>query len=194
MPRTTRCETFFARDRETWRSWLAENHTSKTEIWLVLFKKHVDEPCISYDAAVEEALCFGWIDGKLRRIDDRKHQIRFTPRKPRSIWSESNKKRVKQLTAEGRMTEAGLALVREAKKSGAWKRASEKRTETVPPDLEAALARNKRAKKNFESFAPGYRRSYIAWVLDAKREVTRQRRIREVVKRSAQNKRPGIDM
>jgi uncharacterized protein YdeI (YjbR/CyaY-like superfamily) len=187
-------ETFFARDRETWRTWLEQNHASKREIWLVLFKKHVEEPCISYDAAVEEALCYGWIDGKLRRIDDRKHQIRFTPRKPKSIWSESNKKRVRKMMAEGRMTEAGLALVRAAKKSGAWKKASDSRAETVPLDLEAALARNKRAKKNFDNFAPGYRRSYIAWVLDAKREETRTRRIREVVKRSAQNKRPGIDM
>ena len=187
-------ETFFARDRKTWRTWLEENHATRQEIWLVLLKKHIDEPCISYDAAVEEALCYGWIDGKLKRIDDREHKIRFTPRKPKSVWSESNKKRVRKMTAEGRMTEAGLALVRAAKKSGAWKKASERRTETVPTDLETALARNKRAKKNFRGFAPGYQRSYIAWVLDAKREETRKRRIREVVKRSAQNKRPGIDM
>lgn len=190
MPEIT--ETFFARDRATWRSWLARHHGSKREIWLVRNKKHVTEPCISYDEAVEEALCFGWIDGIVKRIDDRQHAIRLSPRKKNSVWSPSNKKRVARMVRAGRMTDAGSALVRAAKESGAWDRADERQQPlVVPADLEAALARNKRAHERFCAFAPSHRRAYIAWVIEAKRQATRDRRIREVVKRSAADLKPG---
>jgi uncharacterized protein YdeI (YjbR/CyaY-like superfamily) len=111
-------ETFFAPDRATWRAWLEANHARAGEIWLVFLKKHVGEPCVTLDEAVEEALCFGWIDGHLRRIDERSHALRFTPRKPTSQWSAGNKERVERLTREGRMAPAGLALVAVAKTSG----------------------------------------------------------------------------
>jgi len=184
-------ETFFAEDRETWRAWLAEHHRDKGEIWLLFCKKHTGEPCVSYDAAVEEALCFGWIDGILKRVDDRQHVVRFSPRKPRSRWSDSNRRRVRALIASEKMTEAGMELVRAAKESGAWQRAG-KRTATPPPDLAAALARNRRAQRNFDGFARSYRESYVAWVIDAKREETRRKRVREVVRRSARGIKPGI--
>lgn len=188
-------ETFFAGSRAAWRAWLEKNHGSKNEIWLILLKVHVKRRCVSYDEAVEEALCFGWIDGKMRRIDDEKHGIRFTPRKPGSAWSDLNKRRVSRLVKKGRMTRAGLAKVEEAKNRGTWERGSGKReTDEVPPDLGKALERNRKAARNFESFAPSYRRMYVAWVLDAKREDTRRRRIRIVVRRSAMNTKPGIDM
>jgi uncharacterized protein YdeI (YjbR/CyaY-like superfamily) len=194
MPKIT--DTFLAKDRATWRCWLERHGSSKTEIWLVFYKKkHVEKTgaaCVSYDEAVEEALCFGWIDGILKRIDDTQHVIRFSPRKPRSVWSESNKKRVRRLTKEKRMTEAGLALVRAAKKDGRWARDKAVEEAQVPDDLAAALARNKKARACFDGFALSYRRSYIHWVLDAKRAETRKRRIREVVRRSAQNKKPGM--
>ena len=113
-------ETFFAPDRAAWRAWLDAHHASAAEIWLVFLKKHVGEPCVTLDEAVEEALCFGWIDGLLRRIDERSHVLRFTPRKPASQWSASNKARVERLTREGRMAPAGLAAVATAKANGAW--------------------------------------------------------------------------
>ena len=113
-------ETFFAPDRAAWRAWLEANHASAPEIWLVFLKKHVAEPCVSLDEAVEEALCFGWVDSLLRRIDDRSHALRFTPRKPGSRWSASNKARVERLTREGRMAPAGLAAVAAAKERGTW--------------------------------------------------------------------------
>jgi uncharacterized protein YdeI (YjbR/CyaY-like superfamily) len=188
-------DTFFATDRRTWRAWLRKNGRRTSEIWLVFYKKHTGERCVSYDAAVEEALCWGWIDGKLRRIDDRKHMVRFTPRRPGSIWSEANKARVRRMIRQGKMTRAGLALVEDAKKSGQWQRASARETaDEPPPDLKRALARNRKARENFEAFAPSYRKMYVAWVLDAKREETRKRRIAKVVERSAQNKKPGIDL
>lgn len=191
MPEIT--ETFCAVNRRAWRAWLAEHHQDKTEIWLLCYKKHTKQRCVSYDAAVEEALCFGWIDGLLKRIDDTQHVIRFTPRKPQSQWSPSNKRRVAAMIRAGKMTEAGLALVRAAKRSGAWQRADESRKEVkVPADLQRALERNQRAAQNFAAFAPGYRRDYIRWVADAKRDETRRRRIREVVRRAAAGKKPGM--
>jgi uncharacterized protein YdeI (YjbR/CyaY-like superfamily) len=108
-------ETFFAADRETWRAWLAAHHAERSEIWLVFLKKHVGEPCVTLDEAVEDALCFGWIDGLLRRIDERSHALRFSPRKLTSQWSPSNKQRVERLVAEGRMTPAGLAAYRRSR-------------------------------------------------------------------------------
>ncbi len=187
--------TFFAAGRAAWRAWLEKHHDSKDAVWLVFLKKHVKRPCLSYDEAVEEALCFGWIDGKMRRIDGEKHRIRFTPRRPGSVWSDLNKSRVRRLLKEGRMTPAGLAMVEEARRRGTWSRGSgKKETGRVPPDLERALARNRKAARNFEGFAPSYRRMYIGWVLAAKREETRRKRIGVVVERSAMNRKPGMDM
>lgn len=183
---------FFAEERGTWRAWLERNGTGSREVWVLFYKRHTGRPCLSYEAAVEEALCFGWIDGKLRRIDDEKHVIRFSPRKPRSVWSESNKRRVQEMIRQGKMTEAGMALVRAGKESGAWDRASEPTPDAPPDDLAAALARNRRARRRFEAMAPSHRRSYIGWVVQAKRAETRARRIREVVRRAAANLRPGM--
>ena len=177
-------ETFFAVDRAVWRDWLERHHAEKREIWLIFLKKHLKEPCVTYDEAVEEALCFGWIDGILRRIDDREHAVRFTPRRPRSVWSESNVVRVERLTAEGRMTEAGLALVRAAKENGAWDEAASGRPDVTPEDLAAALAAVPAADAAWRAWAPSHRRQYIYWVLDAKRPETRARRIAEVVRLS----------
>ncbi len=187
--------TFFARSREAWRAWLAKHHASERAVWLILLKKHVRKPSVTLGEAVEEALCFGWIDGKLRRVDDERHLHRFTPRQPGSVWSETNKARVRRLTAEGRMTEAGLRLVEAGKKSGEWRKARvRERTTSIPKDLAAALAGNAVARSCFEGFAPSYRKTYIAWVEDAKRPETRQRRIATVVARSARGRKPGIDM
>lgn len=181
-------ETFFASDRQTWRAWLAEHHASAREIWLLFYKKHTGVACVSLDEAVEEALCFGWIDGKLRRIDDEKHALRFGPRRPGSIWAQSNKARVRKLIAEGRMTPAGLALVRAAKKSGEWQKATlRENVRELPPELRRALDADPVARDNWDAMAPSHRRAYIYWVSEAKRDATRQRRIAEVVLRVARN-------
>ena len=182
MPEIT--DTFFAENRTAWHSWLKRHGTRRKEIWLVFLKKHVDRPCVTYEEAVEEALCVGWIDGILKRIDDEKHAVRFTPRKKKSVWSELNKKRVRRLIRQGRMTEAGMALVRAAKASGQWQKAAEReRSDTLPPDLEKALGRNRKAREIFQDLAPSRRKMLVGWILDAKREETRARRIREVVDR-----------
>ena len=113
-------ETLFCPDRDTWRAWLAEHGATRREVWLLFHKKHMGRPGLEYVEAVEEALCFGWIDGQLRRIDEEKHAIRFTPRRTGSVWAKSNKARVARMIEQGRMTEAGMALVRDAQKNGEW--------------------------------------------------------------------------
>ena len=110
--------------RDDWRAWLEENHATALEIWLVHYKKHTGKPGLTLEEAVEEALCFGWIDGVLKLIDDEKYALRFSPRKKGSVWSETNKRRVAKLIRQGHMTEAGLAKVREAKANGQWQAAA----------------------------------------------------------------------
>lgn len=184
-------DTFFAADRAAWRQWLAAHHGSAPVVWLLIHKKHVADPSVTYDEAVEEALCWGWIDGLTNRWDERSYAVRFTPRKPGSVWSESNVARVERMIAEGRMTPAGQALVDEARRRGTWDQAASGRLEVTPPDLEEALSVDPAALARWRDWAPTHRRQYIYWVLDAKRPETRARRVAEVARRAAAGLRPG---
>lgn len=176
--------------RDEWRAWLEQNHATAPEVWLVFYKKHTGKAGLSYEEAVEEALCFGWIDGLLKPIDEEKYALRFSPRKQGSIWSESNKRRVAKLIKEGRMTEAGLAKVKEAKANGEWRAAAQREeTTAIPADLKRALKANAPAWRNFERLAPSHKKQYLYWINSAKTEQTRQRRIQETIKRVAEDKR-----
>jgi uncharacterized protein YdeI (YjbR/CyaY-like superfamily) len=182
---------FFAPDRETWRAWLSEHHMDRREVWLVLLKKRVARPCVTLQEAVEEALCFGWIDGHLRRIDDESHVLRFTPRGRRSVWAQSNKDRVERLIREDRMTPAGLAAVEAAKASGEWDAATAREdVDTIPDDLAGAL-RDGGVYETFMATPPSQRKQYLYWVNDAKRDETRRRRIAETVRRAREWKGSG---
>lgn len=172
--------------RSKWRSWLEKNGAKSNGVWLVVAKKHAEG--VHYEEAVEEALCFGWIDSNVRRLNEDSYIQWYSPRKPASAWSESNKKRVQKLIREGRMTEAGLRAVRAGKKSGSWNRLDAVERLEVPLDLTAALAKNKRAASNFHKLAPSHKKQYIYWITEAKREETRQRRIGETVKLLASGK------
>jgi len=184
--------TFFAADAAAWRAWLEGHHATEREVWLVLLKRHVPRRSIRLDEAVEEALCFGWIDGMLRRIDDESHMLRFTPRRPGSVWAASNKARVERLIAEGRMRSEGLALVEEAKRRGEWDRVDEREEASVAPDdLAEALTRNAAAHESWERLAPSHKKMYLSWIAEAKRPETRARRIAETVRRAREGRRPG---
>ena len=180
------------RNRRQWHEWLSKNHGHCDELWLLIYKKSADEVGIRYEDAVEEAICFGWIDGKLRRIDDRCHAIRFTPRRRGGIWSESNRRRAERMMREGKMQKAGLRQIEEAKKNGRWQAAvAPKKVPPIPADLAKALKGNPIAHVRFDAFANSHKSAYVHWVLEAKKEETRAKRIREVVARSAIGKKPG---
>lgn len=148
---------------------------------------------LRYQEALDEALCFGWIDGQIHAVDEEKFRQRWTPRRKGSVWSQVNKTRVKRLTAEGRMTRAGLAVVGEAKKTGKWQAAyTNRREESVPADLDKALRADPEAWRNFAGLARTYRNMYVGWVQDAKRVETRQRRIAAVVRRAREGRKPGM--
>ena len=174
-----------------WRQWLEENHETERILWLVIQKKASEKPGIRYEEAVLEAVAYGWIDGKMKRIDDDEFKQRFTPRRKNSVWSLSNKKRVEKLTKEGRMKPAGLRTVKKAKRNGRWDKATTSRRAEIdmPDDLLAALKVNEVAYRNFKAFPPSARYMYIHWVNEAKRRSTRLRRISTVVERSARNQR-----
>lgn len=169
---------------EQWRQWLAENHSSSAEVWLVIGHKGsgVDSP--RYSEAIEQALCFGWIDGLHRSRDERSSQLRFSPRRIRSGWSALNRERAHRMISTGQMTQAGMDLITRAQAEGTWEIDTR-----VPADLDAALAANPLARSNFEKFPPSSRRLILESVSMAKRPETRSRRIARAVDRAAANQR-----
>lgn len=168
-----------------WRAWLAANHDSSKEILLRLFKVHAAHRGLTYKQAVEEALCFGWIDGVVRRLDEDSFFQRYTPRRRGSIWSNINVGHVQRLIKEGRMTPAGLAAFekRDAKRTGIY--AFENRPKALPPAMEQQIRANKKAWAYYQEQAPWYRRVTAFWILSAKKEETRQRRLYTLIERSA---------
>lgn len=172
-------------DREAWRAWLAANHGSSSGVWLAVGKKGGRVTSLGYEAAVEEALCFGWIDSIVRALDgDRFRQV-FTPRRPGSTWSPSNKARVERLTAAGLMEPAGLAAVETARANGAWALLDDVEQLKVPEDLAAALAADPDAAREFEAFPASGRKQILWWIVSTKRPDTRANRVAETVRLAA---------
>ena len=170
-------------DRLAWRSWLQDHHATDSQAWLVIQKKRSRLDGLSLEEAVEEALCYGWIDGKLLTLDDQRYLLRFSPRRPNSVWSISNIQRVEELTRAGLMTEAGLAAVRAAKKSGQWQAALDReRTDEIPAELEAALRRKKGALAAYRNLPDSKKKQYLYWIQSAKRAQTKLDRIEQIVK------------
>lgn len=178
--------------RKDWRAWLKKHHNTGKEVWLVYYKKHTGKPRIPYDDAVEEALCFGWIDGQIKRIDDEKYVQRYTPRRDRSVWSEYNIKRARKMIKEGKMRDAGLIKLKEVFKDKKSRKNIYKKNVSMPPDLRKALIANKKAWANFKEFPISHQKMYFSWVDFAKKDETRQRRIKYTVKQAFLNKKPGI--
>ena len=179
-------------DKDAWRAWLQENHATQKEAWLVILKNHVTKPGVDYEAAVEEAVCFGWIDGIMKGADGDSYFLRFSPRKRGSIWSVSNQRRVERLIAQGKMTEAGMAKVREAQENVEWEAAIRREdTSNLPEDVQEVLIKHPEAQANFEKLPASQKKQFLYWIGSAKTDATRQKRIQEMVKMVANNKRIG---
>ena len=182
------------KNRDEFRKWLQKNHSKQTELWILFYKVHTKKKCVRYAEAVEESLCFGWIDGIVKRIDDEKHAQRYTPRKAKSIWSKVNKERAKRMIDAGKMTDAGLVKIKEAKKSGWWQNAytTSRGDYEMSEEMKKVLMSDKVAWTNFQNFGKGYQNTYIFYVNYAKREETKQKRIQLVLERAKKNMPPGI--
>jgi uncharacterized protein YdeI (YjbR/CyaY-like superfamily) len=181
-------ERMTALDRAAWRAWLVEHHECSPGIWLVYFKKASGKPSVTYDEAVEEALCFGWIDSKVNGIDDERYMQVYTPRKAGSVWSKLNKERIERVIAEGLMTEAGTAKIEAAKQDGSWVLLDAVDDLIEPDELRSALDADRRARANYDSFADSVKKQTLYWVYSAKREATRSDRIAQIVEAAAEGK------
>jgi uncharacterized protein YdeI (YjbR/CyaY-like superfamily) len=178
-----------ADDRETWRAWLEANHATVPGAWLVTWRPRSGRVGLDYEAAVEEALCFGWVDSTGGSFDDDRGKLYFAVRKPRSGWAATNKARVERLIAAGRMAPAGLAAIERAKANGAWEVLDSVERLEVPSDLAAALEAHPRAAAQFAAFPPSARKQMLTWVAFAQRPETRADRIGQIAEAAAQNQR-----
>lgn len=173
--------------RAAWRKWLEKDHDKVKAIWLVMYSKESGVKSITYPEAVEEALCFGWIDSVVYKRDEDSRYQYFTKRKPNSMWSALNKRRVAAMIEQGLMTKPGQDMIDLAKKTGTWDTLTEIDKHTVPPDLQKALNKNKTALKHYEAFPPSARHMILTWIQSAKRPETRQKRIDETVRLAKDN-------
>jgi uncharacterized protein YdeI (YjbR/CyaY-like superfamily) len=183
-------DTIYASDRTCWRQWLEQNHQDAIGVWLVYYKVKSGHPSIKYSEAVQEALCFGWIDSKIQSLDESRYRQIFTPRKPKSVWSKLNKQYIEELIAQGQMTEAGLAKITAAKQDLSWTSLDEIEALIIPEDLRKALALDETANRCFTAFNNSTKKNILLWIQSAKRPETRLNRIEKTVIASAQNKNP----
>lgn len=175
-------QTLFFKTQKDWELWLEAHHAQEKSIKMLMYKKHTKIPCISYEEALEIALCFGWIDGKLNRIDDTKHTILFSPRRKRSIWSKKNKTAILKLIEEGRVRPQGLAKVEEAKANGRWDDALIDE-DSLPKVLADALEENPDAKTFYESLPMSAKKHYNWWIIEAKRDETKKKRVTKSIEK-----------
>lgn len=180
-------ETFYASSRADWRDWLAVNHQIKKAVWLIIYRKESKIESVYYPEAVDEALCFGWIDSMPNKRDEQSYYQFFTKRNPKSNWSKVNKDKVAKLIEAGLMMPAGLAMIDLAKKSGTWDALNEVDAVKEPDDLMVVLNQNPKSLENWNNFAKSARRGILEWILNAKKPETRSQRIVETVALAAQN-------
>jgi uncharacterized protein YdeI (YjbR/CyaY-like superfamily) len=189
MPALDDAPNVHADDRAAWRAWLEEHHATSRGAWLVTWRQRTGRTRLEYEAAIEEALCFGWVDSTAGRFDDERGKLYFAPRKPRSVWAATNKARIERLIADGRMAPAGLAAIERAKANGSWETLDSVERLEVPDDLAAALESRPPAAANFTAFPPSARKMLLAWVAMARRPDTRASRIHQITEAAARNER-----
>lgn len=180
-------EVVIAKNSAEWRAWLDQNHKYKNGVWLIIYKKASDVASIYYPKAVDDALCYGWIDSKPNKRDDISFYQYFSPRNPKSNWSNVNKEKVQRLTQKGLMAPAGLKMVNLAKKNGTWDALNDVEKLIIPPDLFALFENNQNAFNHWNNFPDSVKRGILEWIFNAKRPATRVKRITETVKLASQN-------
>ncbi|MBC7886743.1 MAG: YdeI/OmpD-associated family protein [Ferruginibacter sp.] len=179
--------TFHARSAKEWRKWLEKNHRSEKSVWLIIYKKESKVPSIYYPEAVDEALCFGWIDSKPNKRDEQSYYQFFAKRNPKSNWSKINKLKVEKLLAQNLMAPAGLESIKTAQQNGSWSALDEVENISIPGDLGQAFDNNPKAFENWERFPRSSKRGILEWILNAKKEDTRKKRIEETVQLATKN-------
>ena len=170
-----------------WRAWLADNHARPEGVWLITYRPATGKTPFSYEQAVEEALCFGWIDGQANKLDDERTMLWFAPRRPGSGWARTNKARIERLIADGRMTPAGLSKIEAAQADGSWTLLDSVERLEVPDDLAAEFDKYPDARAHFDAFPPSARRMALAWIATAKRPETRAKRVAETARLAQEN-------
>lgn len=183
-------ETFCPTSQAEWRMWLKKYHQSKHSVWLVCYKKKSEKPTIEWSDAVDEALCFGWIDSKRIPVDEEKFMQFFSKRKPNSTWSKLNKEKINQLVEKGLMTDAGLKIVETAKRNGSWSILDEVEELRIPKDLADEFETRKGSHDFFSSLSKSVKKEILQWIVLAKRPETRQKRITEIAELAQQNLKP----
>ncbi len=181
---------FYTHNREEWRRWLEANHDTSSGVWLVCFKKNSSKRGVSYAEAVEEALCFGWIDSKANALDEESYIQLFSPRRPKSPWSKLNKLRVNKLVEQCLMTQEGIDVIEASKKDGSWYAYDMIEELRIPSDLERVLSANQVAITHFKSLSKSSKKQILWWIQSAKQEETRQKRIDQVFKLAKERKNP----
>lgn len=168
----------YFKNADEWRTWLHKNHHSSKGIYLLFYKVSSDYESIRWEEAVQVAICYGWIDSTVKKIDEHQRRQLFTPRKDKSVWSKLNKTYIEKLIQENTMHESGLRKIEIAKQNGSWNSLDEVENHVIPEDLQLAFNDNPKAWSNYQAFSPSYRKSYLYWLNQAKRVETRQNRIR----------------
>ncbi len=183
-------DNFHATERKEWRQWLEKNYRSSLGVWVIYYKVKSGKPSVRYSEAVKEALCFGWIDSKVKSLDEERYMQIFTPRKPKSVWSKLNKQYIEELIKEGLMTPSGLEKIEAAKQDGSWNKLDAIEQLIIPADLKKALEANETANTYFEAFSNSSKKNILFWIESAKRPETRLKRIEQTISSAAQNKNP----
>lgn len=183
-------ETFYPISRQEWREWLQDNHDKKKSVWLIYYKKKSNIPTVLYSEAVDEALCFGWIDSKSKPVDEYTFMQFFSRRKNNSVWSKVNKEKIERLTKEGLMTKAGYEIIEKAKQNDSWTILDEAEALIIPDDLGKAFQKRNNAKEYFLSLSRSDKRNILQWLVLAKRKETREKRIIEIVALADKKQKP----
>lgn len=182
--------TFYPKTKQEWRQWLIDHHQSEEAVWLLSYKKKTGKPCVAWSDVVDEALCFGWIDGMRKSVDEQSFVQFVCKRKPKSGWSKINKEKIERLIADGLMTEAGFKSIEVAKQNGSWKLLDEVEELTVPQELAKAFEANPKADAFFNTLSKSVKKMMLHWVVSAKRPETKLNRVTEIVENALEGKKP----